>query len=160
MRVFESVDPLPPHARTGGCLFYNTPYMQALFEHMMVPDRDYIRVPLLEAIVAHEIGHEMHDDFGSQREDLSIETRELQADRFAGYTLERLHIGLDLITPYYGLAGDEFTGSQAIPAARHGASSQRIAALKHGWDLARWHLPEDYVAPIEGASPLSDSQAR
>lgn len=154
VRVYESVAPSPPHARPGGCVFYNPEFMRALFRGLMIPTNNTgLTVSILEAIMAHEIGHEMHDDFGPERAGVAGETKELEADRFAGYTLERLDIPLDSITPYYGLAGDEFTGSESDPQARHGASSQRIAALKHGWDLARWRLPEDYVAPTESDQP-------
>ncbi|HXR36979.1 MAG TPA: hypothetical protein VN754_13565 [Candidatus Binataceae bacterium] len=37
--------------------------------------------------------HELHHDFTPQRADFSAETKELEADRFADYTLERLNIG-------------------------------------------------------------------
>ncbi len=157
VRVYESVAERPPHARPGGCVYYNPEFMRLLFQALMIPTNNTaLTTAILEAIMAHEIGHEMHDDFGPERADIPNETKELEADRFAGYTLERLDIPLDSITPYYGLAGDEFTGSEAVPQARHGDSSQRISALKRGWDLAKWRLPENYSAPTEN-DPVSDS---
>jgi hypothetical protein len=158
--VYASVAVRSPHARPGGCVFYNPEFMRALFQHLMIPaNSTSLTVSILEAVMAHEIGHEMHNDFGPERAGVPGQTKELEADRFAGYTLERLDIPLDSITPYYGLAGDEFTGSGSVPQARHGESSQRIGALKHGWDLARWRLPEDYAAPTE-SDQLSDSNAQ
>jgi len=160
IRVYQSLAFRSPHARPGGCVFYNPAFMRALFRGLMIPSGNTrLTDSILEAIMAHEIGHEVHDDFGPGRAGVAGETKELEADRFAGYTLERLDIPLDSITPYYGLAGDEFTGSESSPQARHGDSGQRIAALKHGWDLARWRLPEDYVAPTEG-DQLSNSGAQ
>ncbi len=160
VRVYESVAERPPHARPGGCVFYNPEFMRALFHGMMIPTNDTaLTTSILEAIMAHEIGHELHDDFGDERAGITGETKELEADRFAGYTLERLDIPLDSITPYYGLAGDEFTGGEAVPQARHGESSQRISALKRGWDLAKWRLPESYSAPTE-SDQVSDSNGQ
>ena len=157
VRVYESLAPRPPHARPGGCVFYNPAFMRELFRAMMIPSNGGgLTTAVLEAIMAHEIGHEIHDDFGADRAGVSGEAKELEADRFAGYTLERLDIPLDSITPYYSLVGDEFTGSDAVPQARHGESSQRISALKRGWDLARWRLPENYSAPTEN-DQFSDS---
>ena len=160
VQVYSSLAVRSPHARPGGCVFYNPEFMRVLFQHLMIPPNDtHLTVSILEAIMAHEIGHEVHDDFGPERAGVPGQTKELEADRFAGYTLERLDIPIDSITPYYGLAGDEFTGSESNPQASHGESSQRIAALKHGWDLARWRLPEDYVAPTE-SDQFSDSNGQ
>jgi hypothetical protein len=160
VRVYQSIAVRSPHALPGGCVFYNPEFMRLLFRQMMIPANNTgLTVSILEAVMAHEIGHELHDDFGADRARVSGQTKELEADRFAGYTLERLNIALDSITPYYGLAGDEFTGSESVPQARHGGSSQRIAALKHGADLARMRLPEDYAAPTE-SDQLSDSGAQ
>jgi hypothetical protein len=145
IKVYESVAAMPPHARPGGCIFYNAAYMNVLMRQLLVQDRS-VGNAMLYAIMAHEVGHEMHDDFSQQRADVSSETKELQADRFAGYTLEKLNIGLDNVTPYYSLVGDEFTGSLNRAADRHGVSMQRTAALKKGWDRAEWNQPEDYKA--------------
>lgn len=143
LRVYQSVGIAPPHARPGGCVLYNPLYLNALMQRLMIRDRA-VADAMLYAIFAHEVGHELHGDFGPQRAQVSSETRELEADRFAGYTLERLNIGLDNITPYYSLAGDEFSGAQATSANAHGVSVRRTAALRKGWDLAEWNQPEDY----------------
>jgi hypothetical protein len=73
-----------------------------------VQDPEALR-PMLYAIFAHEMGHELHGD----TEPGATPTRELGADRFAGYSLERLGIRrLDPteVTAYYQLTGDDFTG--------------------------------------------------
>ena len=149
VKVYESVMPLPPHARPGGCIFYNPLYLNLLMRHLLVQDPGIVE-PLLYAIMAHELGHEMHADFSSARADVSTQTKELQADRFAGYTLQRLNIGLDNITPYYSLAGDEFSGARPQAATSHGDSMSRTAALKKGWELAEWNQPEDARSLSEG----------
>jgi predicted metalloprotease len=148
VRVYESVAMAPPHARPGGCVFYNAAYLNALLQDLLIRDRAAAE-SMLYAIMAHEVGHELHHDFSPQRANLSSATKELQADRFAGYTMERLNIGLDNITPYYSLAGDEFTGQVGRPAS-HGESMQRTDALKKGWDQAEWNQPEDYQPLSEG----------
>jgi hypothetical protein len=148
VRVNESVAPSPPHARPGGCIFYNAAFMGVLMRGLMVQDSSVANA-MLYAIMAHEIGHEMHNDFSEQRADVAPETKELQADRFAGYTLERLNISLDNVTPYYSLVGDEFTGSLNHAADRHGVSMQRTEALKKAWERAEWNQPEDYKALSE-----------
>src|SRR5260370_19055363 len=112
--------------------------------HKLVIEDGNVADAMVYAIMAHEVGHELHSDFSPERADTSTQTKELEADRFAGYTLERLNIGLDNITPYYSLAGDEFSGSQNQPATRHGDSMRRTAALKRGWDSAQGNQPEDY----------------
>ena len=149
IRVYESVAPAPPHARRGGCVFYNQAFLNLLLlRRLLVQDPGVIE-PLLYAIMAHEVGHEMHQDFSPERAGVSSQTKELEADRFAGYTLEHLNIGLDNIIPYYSLAGDEF-GGQARAANSHGVSMSRTAALKNGWDLAEWNQPEDSHSLTEG----------
>ena len=147
VRVYESAVMTSPHARPGGCIFYNSAFLNLLLKQLMIQDPAVVG-PMLYAIMAHEVGHELHHDFSPQRADTSIEVKELQADRFAGYTLERLNIGLDSITPYYSLGGDEFSGGSRGDAG-HGDSTRRTAALKKGWDQAEWNQPEDY-------QPLSD----
>jgi hypothetical protein len=140
VRVYESVGFAVPHAAPGGCIFYNPRGMAALMaERLDVNDRA-VAGPLLWAIFAHEIGHEAHDDFGQSRASTPIETRELEADRFAGYTLEKLNIKATDLTPYWTMTGDEFGASAGD---RHGSSAQRVAAFKEGWRLAEWNRPED-----------------
>ncbi|HJU28832.1 MAG TPA: hypothetical protein VJ718_06660, partial [Candidatus Binataceae bacterium] len=95
--------------------------------------------PLLWAIFAHEVGHEVHDDFGASRAATPVETRELEADRFAGFSLEKLNIRATNLTPYWIMTGDEFGASAGD---RHGSSAQRVAAFKEGWHLAEWNQSE------------------
>ncbi len=83
-------------------------------------------------------GHEMHHDFDPSRANVSSEVKELEADRFSGYTLEKLNIPATNIAPYYSLAGDEFGGQ-----VKHGSSEQRVAAFKQGWHLAEWNRQEN-----------------
>src|SRR5262249_54165234 len=101
---------------------------------------------MIYAIMAHEIGHIMHHDFA--RKNVSSVTKELEADRFAGYTLSRLGLPRDNITPFYSLGGDEFSGVQD-----HGRSNQRVAAFDNGWKLAEWNRPENSSVTMEGAEP-------
>jgi hypothetical protein len=148
VKVYESVAVRPPHARRGGCVMYNSTYMKALLQDLLVRDRNAAEY-MLYAIMAHEVGHELHDDFSPARAEVSGMTKELEADRFAGYTLERLNIGLDSVTPYYSLAGDEFTGAIGRPSS-HGDSMRRTAALRTGWEHAEWNQPEDYQSLSPG----------
>jgi hypothetical protein len=90
IRVYESVAKDSPHASSGGCIFYNRKYLAMLFERSMnVQDPEAVR-PMLYAIFAHEMGHELHGD--TQPGATPARDRELGADRFAGYSLERLGI--------------------------------------------------------------------
>jgi hypothetical protein len=148
VRVYESVAVAPPHARPGGCILYNPVYMNFLMQRLLIHD-GAVAEAMLYAIMAHEVGHELHGDFSASRRQVSSETKELQADRFAGYTLERLNIGIDSITPYYSLAGDEFNGGQTRTGNEHGVSMSRTEALKKGWERAQWNQPEDYQALLE-----------
>jgi predicted metalloprotease len=139
IQVYESVHPWPPHARPGGCIFYNARYMNVLLARFMDVRSEDLR-PVLYAIMAHEVGHELHHDFDRKREGVPSKTLELEADRFAGYTMEELDIPPTNITPYYALGGDEF----AIPnAPKHGKSGQRVSAFERGWHLAEWGRSED-----------------
>src|SRR5262249_5975683 len=81
-------------------------------------------------------GHVVHGDLTSARDNVSLETKELEADRFAGYSLWRLNVKRFDATDtehYYQAVGDDFVGVHAS----HGSSKQRIAAFQQGWDLAR-----------------------
>jgi len=137
VRIYQSVEPETPHASAGGCIFYNKPFLKALLTNRLDMDDPNAVGPMLWAIFAHEVGHEMHHDFDPGRANVPSEVKELEADRFAGYTLEKLDIPATNITPYYSLAGDEFGGQ-----VKHGSSEQRVAAFKEGWHLAEWNRPE------------------
>lgn len=155
-KIYESVEPTSPHARTGGCIFYNRDYLQSLTRHWMgIDDPDQLE-PMLYAINAHELAHVVHGDLGGARAtDVSGETKELEADRFAGYTLRRLNMKrFDAADTehYYQAIGDDFLGVHAS----HGTAKQRTTAFQEGWDQARMGLPEDSNRPVGGLDSSDD----
>jgi len=133
--VYESMQPGSPHVSRGGCIFYNTAFLDAFLrgetDSHGVPDR----TSMLYAIMAHELGHIVHHDYDR---DVSSVTKELEADRFSGYMLSRMGIARDNISAYYSLGGDEFSGVHD-----HGFSNQRTAAFDQGWKRAEWNQPEN-----------------
>jgi len=147
LRVYETVAPEPPHAAPGGCIFYNSRAMAAIMAGRLDVNDPSVVDPLTWAIFAHEAGHEVHRDFDSSRASVSAENKELEADRFAGYTLEKLGIPATDLTPFWTMAGDEF-GSGA--GYKHGSSAQRVAAFKQGWHLAEWNRREN-SKPVQSA---------
>jgi hypothetical protein len=153
VQVYRSVRPVSPHAMQGGCIFYNPVSVDVLLVGVMSIREQSAANAMLYAIMAHEVGHEMHHDFDPERANIPGQTKELEADRFAGYTLQRLDIALpDDITPYYSLVGDEFWSSKSHT---HGYSGQRTAALKRGYELAEWGQAEDTKSPLEEGSDLA-----
>jgi hypothetical protein len=148
-RIYESVKVSGPHARPGGCIFFNRRFLRILTRRWMgIDDPDQL-TEILYAIAAHELGHLMHGDLTPARAGVPMETRELEADRFAGYSLWRLniHFDADETANYYKLVGDDFVGGYDD----HGTGVQRVAAFKEGWDLARMGLPEESeAAPVGG----------
>jgi len=148
-KVYESVTPMSPHASTGGCIFYNSEFQQILTSRWMgITDDDQLR-PMLYAINAHELGHIMHGDLTAARANVPLQTKELEADRFAGYTLWRLNVKrFDAADTehYYQAVGDDFTGG----GKSHGTGSQRTTAFQEGWDLARTGGREDSSRPAGG----------
>ncbi len=146
--VYESMQPGSPHVSRGGCIFYNTVFLDAFLrgetDSHGVPDR----TSMLYAIMAHELGHIVHRDYDRE---VSSVTKELEADRFSGYMLSRLGVARDNITAYYSLGGDEFSGVHD-----HGFSSQRTAAFDQGWKRAEWNQPEDGGAKAENAGATSE----
>ena len=141
-KVYESITPMSPHASTGGCIFYNPEFQQMLTSRWMgITDDDQLR-PMLYAIYAHELGHIVHGDLTAKRAGVPLETKELEADRFAGYTLQRLGIKRFDATDtehYYQAVGDDYVGAQNS----HGTGAQRTGAFQEGWDLARTGGRED-----------------
>jgi hypothetical protein len=141
-KVYESVTPMSPHASTGGCIFYNTEFQQMLTSRWMgITDDDQLR-PMLYAIYAHELGHIIHGDLTAKRANVPLETKELEADRFAGYTLWRLNVKrFDAADTerYYQAVGDDYVGARGS----HGTGAQRTTAFQEGWDLARTGARED-----------------
>src|SRR5208282_1112558 len=146
VKVYQSVHPSGPHARPGGCIFYNPGVMAGLLNGWMNIKEAREEQPMVYAIFAHEIGHEVHGDFDSSRANLSTEERELEADRFAGYTMSFLRIQADDLTIYYRLVGDDFMGAQDS----HGTGDQRATAFEYGWKLAEAGSSEQSIIPAAG----------
>jgi hypothetical protein len=140
-QVYESLSAGSPHARNGGCIFYNQKFLDSLLQQWMrIDDPDAVR-PMLYAIFAHEIGHLAHDDFDPASQNVPVRNKELAADQFAGYSLERIGIRrLDPaeVTRYYQLTGDDFVGH----ASGHGNGEERATAFEDGWHRAEVGLPE------------------
>jgi hypothetical protein len=141
-KVYESVTPMSPHASTGECIFYNSEFQQMLTSRWMgITDDDQLR-PMLYAINAHELGHIIHGDLTAARASVPLKQKELEADRFAGYTLQRLGIKRFDATDterYYQAVGDDYVGAHDS----HGTGAQRTTAFQEGWDLARTGSRED-----------------
>ncbi len=147
--VYESMQPGSPHVSRGGCIFYNTVFLDAFLrgetDSHGVPDR----TSMLYAILAHELGHIVHRDYDR---DVSSVTKELEADRFSGYMLSRMGIARDNISAYYSLGGDEFSGVHD-----HGFSNQRTAAFDQGWKRAEWNQPENGGTAADNAGATTES---
>jgi hypothetical protein len=132
--VYESVSVGSPHVSRAGCIFYNPTFMEVFLRGETDEHGEPDKTSMIYAIMAHELGHIEHHDY--ERNVSSVE-KELDADRFSGYTLERMSIARDNITPFYSLGGDEFSGVHD-----HGFSNERIAAFNKGWKEAEWNQPE------------------
>ncbi len=146
--IYQSVVPSGPHARAGGCIFYNRKYLSFLTSKWMdIRNPEEVK-PMLYAIFAHETGHLYHHDFSPSRQQLPVEERELEADHFAGYTLYLLHIKFDAeqLAHYYRLVGDNYFDV----ANNHGSGSERARAFENGYDRARLGLPESGGGPPAG----------
>ncbi len=147
--VYGSLKGGSPHARRGGCIFYNRQFLDSLLQQWMrIDDPDTVR-PMLYAIFAHEIGHLAHGDFDPGSENVPVRNKELAADQFAGYSLERMGIRrLDPVevTRYYQLTGDDFVGA----ASGHGNGGERTTAFQDGWHRAEAGLPEQGTQPAGG----------
>ena len=147
--VYESLKPASPHAHDGGCIFYNQEYLTGLLQQWMnISDQDAVR-PMLYAIFAHELGHLAHGDFDSGEDNVPLKNKELAADQFAGFSLERVgmrRLDPTEVTQYYQLTGDDFVGR----ASGHGIGSERTAAFQDGWHRAEIGLPEQSTRPPGG----------
>ncbi len=148
-QVYEALRSGSPHAHSGGCIFYNQQFLDGLLQHWMrIDDPDTVR-PMLYAIFAHELGHLAHGDFDPGNDNVPVKNKELAADQFAGYSLERMGIRrLDPVevTRYYQLTGDDFVGR----ASGHGNGDERITAFQDGWHRAQIGLPEQGTQPAGG----------
>jgi hypothetical protein len=143
--VYESVRADSPHVSRAGCIFYNPAFMEVFLRGETDEHGEPDKTSMIYAIMAHELGHIEHHDY--ERAGVSSVTKELDADRFSGYTLSRLGIARDNITPYYSMGGDEFSGVHD-----HGFSQQRIAAFNKGWQLAEWKRPESGGSAMKGGA--------
>lgn len=139
---------VPPHINSYGCIFYNAKFMKEFLHGEANSYGQPDKIPMIYAIMAHEVGHFMDHDFSAARRKVPSVTKELEADRFSGYTLERLGVPRANITPYYSLGGDEFSGVHS-----HGFSNQRIAAFDNGWKRAEWNQPERGPVGMQGSGP-------
>jgi len=148
--VYESVRADSPHVSRAGCIFYNPTFMEVFLRGETDEHGEPDKTSMIYAIMAHELGHIEHHDY--ERAGVSSVTKELDADRFSGYTLSRLGIARDNITPYYSMGGDEFSGVHD-----HGFSQQRIAAFNKGWQLAEWKRHESGASAMKGGA--ADSAA-
>lgn len=134
--VYESVRADSPHVSRAGCIFYNPVFMEVFLRGETDEHGEPDKTSMIYAIMAHELGHIEHHDY--ERTSVSSVDKELEADRFSGYTLERLGIARDNITPFYSMGGDEFSGVHD-----HGFSNERIAAFNKGWKAAEWNRSEN-----------------
>jgi hypothetical protein len=149
--VYESVAEVSPHASTGGCIFYNPAFLASLLGNWMDMQNGQDRSPMLYAIFAHELGHQIHGDVNGENPRLSRKQRELAADQFAGYTVQRMgfrRLFPEEITKYYQLTGDDFIG--AGPSGDHGSGEERTTAFLDGWHRAELGVPEEGAAPAGG----------
>lgn len=141
--VYQTVALEQPHAAAGGCIFYNMTAMGMLMAMRLDVNDPEVIAPMLWAIFAHEAGHEYHRDSDSSRAGVPNDIKELEADRFAGFTLEKLKIRATDLTPYWTMTGDEYGAGGGGGPGKHGSSAQRVAAFKQGWHLAEWNRQED-----------------
>jgi hypothetical protein len=149
--VYESVRAESPHVSRGGCIFYNPAFMESFLRGETDEHGEPDRTSMIYAIMAHELGHIEHHDFA--RTQVSSVEKELEADRFSGYTLSRLGISRANITAYYSMGGDEFSGVHD-----HGFSNQRIAAFDTGWKRAEWNQPEGGPATAKSVANSAASE--
>jgi hypothetical protein len=158
IQVYQSVAPEGPHANTGGCIFYNSDALTVLLGQRLDLNDPEILTPMIYAIFAHEVGHEFHRDFDPSRAAVPNQIKELEADRFAGYTMKKLDVPATGLSPYWSMTGDEFG-----IGASHGSSAQRVAAFKEGWHEAEWNRTETSMsvtaATQESIAPEDSSAA-
>jgi hypothetical protein len=148
--VYESVRADSPHVSRAGCIFYNPTFMEVFLRGETDEHGEPDKTSMIYAIMAHELGHIEHHDY--DRTDVSSVDKELEADRFSGYTLSRMGISRGNITPFYSLGGDEFSGVHD-----HGFSNERIAAFNKGWKAAEWGQPEGGGPAAQNAASKSTS---
>lgn len=147
--VYESVAKISPHASTGDCIFYNQEWLDSIMKRWMRIDDPSAETPMLYAIFAHELGHLVHGDVDPANKGQPTKPKELAADQFAGFTVERLGIRRldpDELTFYYKVVGDDFVGARDS----HGTGDERTTAFVDGWHRAEVGLPETSGRPAGG----------
>ena len=157
VQVYQSVAIEGPHAMGGGCIFYNPAGLAMLLGLRLNLNDPNVLTPMLYAIFAHEVGHELHLDFDASRAGVPDQIKELEADRFSGYTMKKLDIPATGLSPYWSMTGDEFGAGVS-----HGSSAQRVAAFKEGWHEAEWNRAENsqsVTAATEQSIAPEDSTA-
>lgn len=158
VHVYQSVAVEGPHAMPGGCIFYNPIGLAMLLGLRLNLNDPSVFIPMLYAIFAHEVGHEVHLDFDPSRGAVPDDIKELEADRFAGYTMKKLDVPATGLSPYWSMTGDEFGAG-----VKHGSSAQRVAAFKEGWHEAEWNRAENSksvtAATQESVAPEDSSAA-
>jgi hypothetical protein len=157
VQVYQSVAVEGPHSIGGGCIFYNPAGLAMLLGMRLNLNDPNVLTPMLYAIFAHEVGHELHLDFDASRASVSDQIKELEADRFAGYTMKKLDVPATGLSPYWSMTGDEFGAGVS-----HGSSAQRVAAFKEGWHEAEWNRAENaqsVTAALEQSIAPEDSTA-
>jgi hypothetical protein len=157
VRVYQSIAVEGPHAIAGGCIFYNPTGLATLLGSRLSLNDPAVFTPMLYAIFAHEVGHEYHRDFDPSRAAEPNQIKELEADRFAGYTMKKLDVPATGLSPYWSMTGDEFS-----TATGHGSSEQRVAAFKEGWHEAEWNRAENsesVTAATQESTAPDDSTA-
>ena len=80
--VYQTVALEQPHASPGGCIFYNPKAMEAILTHRLIVNDQAIADPLVWAIFAHEMGHQVHRDTEKSREWVPSQTKELRLIAF------------------------------------------------------------------------------
>jgi hypothetical protein len=157
VQVYQSVAVEGPHSIGGGCIFYNPAGLAMLLGMRLNLNDPNVVTPMLYAIFAHEVGHELHLDFDASRATVPDQIKELEADRFAGYTMKKLDVPATGLSPYWSMTGDEFGAGVS-----HGSSAQRVAAFKEGWHEAEWNRAENsqsVTAATEESIAPEDSTA-
>jgi hypothetical protein len=81
VNVYQSVAMSGPHAKNGGCVFYNPEGLAMLLGLRLNLKDPNVVTPMLYAIFAHEVGHEVHRDFDPSRNAVPGDIKELEADR-------------------------------------------------------------------------------
>jgi hypothetical protein len=157
VQVYQSVAIVGPHSIGGGCVFYNPTGLAMLLGMRLNLTDPNVLTPMLYAIFAHEVGHELHLDFDPSRAGVPDQIKELEADRFAGYTMKKLDVPATGLSPYWSMTGDEFGAGVS-----HGSSAQRVGAFKEGWHEAEWNRAENsqsVTAATEESIAPEDSTA-